>query len=67
MSSRNRTSDRMSRDFRLPLLAEEEHVVPGEDGDVDLGDDGVVVADDAGEEFVFILHCRQEIRREVRP
>ena len=35
----------------LALLAEEEHVVAGEEGDVDLGNDGVVVADDAGEQF----------------
>ena len=36
--------------LRLALLAEEQHVVPGEHRDADLGDDGVVVADDAGEQ-----------------
>ena len=34
----------------LALFAEKEHVVPGEQGEVDFGDDGVLVADDAGEE-----------------
>jgi hypothetical protein len=34
----------------LPLLAEEEHVVGGQDRDADLGDHGVVVPDDAREQ-----------------
>ena len=36
----------------LALFAEEEQVVAGDQGEVDLGDDGVVVADDAGKELV---------------
>ncbi len=38
----------------LAFFAEEEHVVAGEDGVDDFGDDGGLVADDAGEE-VFVL------------
>ena len=37
--------------LRLPLFTQKEHVMTGDEGDVDLGDDGVVIADDAGEEF----------------
>ena len=36
----------------LALLAEKQHVVPGQQGDVDLGDDRVVEADNAGKQFV---------------
>ena len=36
----------------LALLAEEQQVVLREDGDVQLGDHGVVVADDAGVELL---------------
>ena len=39
------------RDFGLTAKAEEDEVVFGEDGVDDLGDDGVFVADDAGEEW----------------
>ena len=45
----------------LALLAEEEQVVPGEDGDRDLGDDGVVVADDAGKERLVGLERGEEV------
>jgi hypothetical protein len=34
----------------LPALAEKDHVVAGEDGVLDLGDDGVFVPDDAGKD-----------------
>jgi len=45
----------------LPLLAEKEHVVAGEQGDVDLGDHRVVVADDPGKEFLARLEHPQEV------
>ena len=35
-----------SIDFGLPLFAKEQHVMTGQQGDGDLGDDGVIVADD---------------------
>ncbi len=38
------------RDFFLAAEAEKDEVMAGEDGVNDLRDDGVVVADDAGEE-----------------
>ena len=55
--------------LRLPLLTQKEHVMAGNEGDVDLGNDSVVIADDAGEELPavgegpeevlphFLLHC----------
>ena len=45
----------------LALLAEEEHVVPGENRVDDLGDHRIVVADDAGEEIVAALQGRDQI------
>jgi hypothetical protein len=48
--------------LRLPLLTKEEHVMAGEHGDVDLGDHGVVVADDAGEEFLAAAQKPREVR-----
>ena len=39
----------------LPLLTEEEHVVTGEEAVDDFGDDGVLVAQDPGEEVVTPL------------
>ena len=45
----------------LPLLAEEEHVVPGEQREVDLGDDGVVVADDAGKQLLAAGQGGEEV------
>ena len=45
----------------LALFAEEEQVVPGEQGEVDLGNDGVFVADDAGEEFFAGLQHAEEV------
>ena len=47
--------------LRLALLTEEQHVVPGEEGHVDLGDDGVVVAHDPRKELV----ARREHAEEV--
>jgi len=49
----------------LPLLAEEEHVVPGDQGDVDLGNHRVVVADDSGKEFVAILQHAEEVAADL--
>ena len=45
--------DQAARDARLGLaaLAEEDDVLPGEDGVLDLRDDRLFVADDAGEEL----------------
>ena len=37
--------------FGLPLLAQEQHVVLGQERQVDLGDDRVFVPDDAGEQL----------------
>ena len=36
----------------LPLLAQKQHVVLGDQRQVDLGNDRVVVADDAGEQLL---------------
>ena len=47
----------------LALFAEEEHVVPGEQGDVDLGDDGVLVADDAGKQLFAALQLARKLSR----
>ena len=47
--------------FGLTFLAEKEHVVAGEQGEVDFGNDGVVVADDAGKEVVAGLQHTQEV------
>ena len=58
-SSRKRTSEPHQPALGLALLAEEQHVVPGEEGDVDLGDDGVVVADDAGKQLVAARPARR--------
>ena len=49
----------------LPLLAEEEHVVPGDQGDVDLGNHRVVVADDSGKEFVAILQHAEKVAADL--
>ena len=45
----------------LALFAEEEQVVAGDQGEVDLGDDRVVVADDAGEQLVAALQHAQKV------
>lgn len=45
----------------LTLFAEEEHVVASEDGVDDLGDDGVFVAEDAGEEVVAAAEGGDEV------
>ena len=47
--------------FGLPLLAQEEQIVPGDQAEVDLRDDGVVVSDDAGEEFLAPAEHPDEI------
>ena len=46
----------------LSLLAQKQHVVLGDQADVDLGDDRVVVADDAGKQ---LFARRQSIRRKL--
>ena len=60
-SSRKRTSDAHQPALGLALLAEKEHVVAGEQGEVDLGNDGVLVADDAGKELLAGLQHSQEV------
>jgi hypothetical protein len=45
----------------LPLFAEEQQVVLRQDGDIQLGDDRVVVADDAGIKFLAGLQLGQKI------
>jgi hypothetical protein len=45
----------------LPLFTEEEHVVPGNDGEVNLWDYGIFVADDAGKKFFVFFQHRQKI------
>ena len=47
----------------LALLAEKQHVVPGEQGEVDLGDDGVFVADDAGKQLLAGCSMRRKLSR----
>jgi len=56
-----------AEDARLGLSAEaeEDEVVAGEDGVDDLGDDGVVVADDAGEEGLVFTSYGAEAGDEV--
>ena len=45
----------------LPLFAEKQHVVPGDQGDVDLGNDRAVVADDAGKQLVAVAEHAEKI------
>ena len=45
----------------LTFLTQEQHVVASEQRQVDLGDDGVVVADDAGKQLLSRLEFSQEI------
>ena len=47
--------------FALSLLAEKEHVVTGNERDVDLGYDGVLVADDAGKQFFAVRQHPQKV------
>src|SRR5436309_2097067 len=47
--------------LRLPALAQEDHVVPGEDRVLDLGDDGVIVADDAREDALAPAEAGEEV------
>ena len=51
--------------LRLASLAEEDDVVLGEDRVLDLGYDGVVVADDAGEEVFALLDLGDEVAAEL--
>ena len=51
--------------LRLPAQAEQDEVVPREHGVYDLRHDGVVVADDAGEERFFRLRGRAQARNQV--
>jgi hypothetical protein len=45
----------------LPLLPQKEHVVPRENRDNDLRDNGVLVTDDSGEKLVAPLQSSEEI------
>ena len=45
----------------LALFAQEEQVVAGDQGEVDLGNDRVVVADDAGEQLLALAEHAQEV------
>ena len=47
--------------FRLPFFAQVQHVVTGQQGDVDLGNDRVVVADDARVKFISGNQLAEEI------
>ena len=47
--------------FGLTLFAEHEDIVFGEQGEADVGDDGVVVADDAGEEGLMMGEFFEEV------
>ena len=60
-SSRNDDHQPHQPALGLALLAEEQHVVLGEDGDVELRDHGVVVADDAGVQLVAGLQLGQKV------
>ena len=59
--SRKRCEHAHDARLSLALFAEEQHVVPGEDRVDDLGDDGVVVADDAGEEILPVGKRAREV------
>ncbi len=58
---------REARDLRLGLaaLAQEDDVLPREDGVFDLGQDGVFVADDAGEKLRAGLETHDEVVAEL--
>src|SRR5690606_25412952 len=45
----------------LPAEAEEDEVVPREDGVVELGDDGLLVAEDAGEDLLSRAQLPDEV------
>src|SRR5579872_1271393 len=45
----------------LALFAEEKQVVAGDEREIDFGNDGVIVADDAGEEVFAGLEHTEEI------
>ena len=55
--------DQAARDARLGLaaLAEEHDVLPGEDGVLDLRDDGLFIADDAGEDVFARAHLANQV------
>ena len=60
-SSRKRISKPHQAAFGLALFAEEQHVVLGEERDVDFGDDGAVVADDAGKKLFAVGSMRRKL------
>ena len=62
-TSGSRKCRRRADDAALPLpaLAEEDHVVPGEQRVLDLGDDGVVVADDARQQALTARQARERV------
>ena len=49
----------------LAALAEEDEVLAGEDGVLDRRDDGVVVADDAGQDLAAGREARQQVRPQL--
>jgi hypothetical protein len=51
----------MTPALRLPALAEEDHVMAREDRVLDLGDDGLVVADDAGQDALAPREPSEEV------
>jgi len=59
--------DELARDprLRLPALAEEDDVLPGQDGVLDLRDHRRVVADDALEERALLRERGDEVRAEL--
>src|SRR5262249_13733067 len=45
----------------LAFFAEKEHVVPGDQGEVDLGNDGGFIADDAGKQLLAAVEHAEEV------
>ena len=60
-SSRKRAKQPHQPALALPLLAQEQHVVLGDQAQVDLGDDRVFVADDAGKQLLALAEHPHEI------
>ena len=54
---------RIRRSFPA-ALTEQHRVVPGQDGPLDLGQDGGVVADDAGKPVLAGAHAREQVLAE---
>ena len=57
----------MMRGLGLAALAEEDDVLAGEDGVFHLGDDGVFIAHDAGEEGAALTHAGHEVAADFLP